>query len=239
LAILRRLAAAIQPGTRVISVSHVITSTGLRMPIAEIAALARQRGILCVVDGAQAVGAIAVDLRQLNCHAYATSGHKWLLGPKGTGLLHLHPDARDTIQPIQREDGHAFVSHSSGSGSMPLVAGLGTAIEALRQHGMAQVEARGVALRNRAYAGLRQLPTSKLRVVGPPPGPLATPMVAAELDATVDSRQLRDVLQNKHRIIVKMVEKQWFNGIRISPNYLNTEDDVDAVLRALRVELAG
>jgi selenocysteine lyase/cysteine desulfurase len=53
-AIVRRFAAAITAATRVISVRHVISSTGLRMPIAEISALARERGVLCVVDGAQA-----------------------------------------------------------------------------------------------------------------------------------------------------------------------------------------
>jgi selenocysteine lyase/cysteine desulfurase len=87
--IVRRFAAVITPATRVISVSHVISSTGLRMPIAEISALARERGILCVVDGAQAVGAIPVNVKALGCHAYATSGHKWLMAPKGTGLLYV------------------------------------------------------------------------------------------------------------------------------------------------------
>jgi selenocysteine lyase/cysteine desulfurase len=75
--------------TKVISVSHVITSTGLRLPIAEIAALANKRGILCVVDGAQAVGGIDVDVKKLGCHAYVATGHKWLMGPKGTGFLYI------------------------------------------------------------------------------------------------------------------------------------------------------
>jgi selenocysteine lyase/cysteine desulfurase len=59
------------------------------MPVAELSALARSRGCLAVVDGAQAVGGIAVNVKSLGCHVYATSGHKWLLAPKGTGLLYL------------------------------------------------------------------------------------------------------------------------------------------------------
>ena len=93
-AIVDAIAKSIRERTRVISVSHVFSSTGLRMPIAEIAALARSRGLMCVVDGAQAVGAIRVNVRELGCHAYATSGHKWLLGPKGTGLLYIAKDAQ-------------------------------------------------------------------------------------------------------------------------------------------------
>jgi selenocysteine lyase/cysteine desulfurase len=79
--IVRRFAVAITPATRVISVSHVISSTGLRMPISEISALARELGILCVVDGAKAVGAIWVNVKALGCHAYATSGLEGRQGP--------------------------------------------------------------------------------------------------------------------------------------------------------------
>ena len=119
-ALVQRFADAITPATRVISVSHVIASTGLRMPVAEIAALARDRGVLCVVDGAQAVGEMEVDVRTIGCHAYATCGHKWLLGPKGTGLLFISREAGEAIEPIERQDGRRFVAGSTGMGSLPL-----------------------------------------------------------------------------------------------------------------------
>lgn len=234
--IVRRFAERITPRTRAISVSHVITSTGLRMPIAEISALARERGILCIVDGAQAVGGIAVDVKALGCHAYATSGHKWLMGPKGTGLLYVARDAWPVIQPIQWQDEHRYGANSAGVGPLPLVIGLGAAIERLQGIGMAEVERHGLALRNRAYTGLKQI--ARLRVVGPPPGPLATALVACILPDEIDSKALRDALHDKHGILVKMVEKQWFNGIRLSPHVLNTAADIDAVLRAIRLEVA-
>ena len=234
-AIVRRFAEAITPATRVISVSHVITSTGLRMPIADISALARERGILCVVDGAQAAGGIPVNVKALGCHVYATSGHKWLMGPKGTGLLYVSRDAGALVQPIQWQDGHHYGANSAGVGPLPLIIGLGAAIEHLQAIGMAEVERHGVALRNRAYAGLREI--ARLRLMGPPPGPLATAMVAFALPDEIDSAALRDRLHDKHGIIVKMIEKQWFNGIRISTHVLNTQAHVDAVLQALRMEL--
>src|SRR5438034_7576599 len=93
--ILKRVKDNLSKKTKLISVSHVFSSTGLRMPIAEISSLARTNGTLCIVDGAQAAGAIGVDVKKLGCHAYA-----WLMGPKGTGLLYLSKDAQNIIRPM-------------------------------------------------------------------------------------------------------------------------------------------
>jgi len=235
-AIISRFEKAITDRTKVISVSHVITSTGLRMPIAELAALAKSRGILCVVDGAQAVGGIDVDVRKLGCHAYAATGHKWLMGPKGTGFLYISKDASSVIQPVQREGGLRFVAQSTGIGSLPLVVGLGAAVEAMQKRGMAAVEKRIIELRDQAYAGLTKI--SKIQVVSPPPGPLTTAIVSFKLPESVDSRAFRDHLLKKYRIVVKVAEKRWFNGNRISPHVFNTEADIDAAIKAIRTELA-
>jgi selenocysteine lyase/cysteine desulfurase len=235
-AIISRFEKAITERTRVISVSHVITSTGLRMPIAEIAALAKAHQILCVVDGAQAVGGIDVDVKKLGCDAYVATGHKWLMGPKGTGFLYISKAASSSIQPVQREDGLRFVAASTGIGSLPLMVGLGAAVEAMRKRGMATVEKQIIRLRNRAYAGLSNI--SKIQLVSPPPGPLATALVAFKLPDSVDSRAFRDLLLKKYRIVIKVGEKRWFNGNRISPHIFNTEADVDAAVKAIRTELA-
>jgi selenocysteine lyase/cysteine desulfurase len=235
-AIISRFEKTVTKTTKVISVSHVITSTGLRMPIAEIAALARSRGILCVVDGAQAVGGIEVDVKKLGCHAYVATGHKWLMGPKGTGVLYISKDASSLIQPVQLEGGHRFVSNSTGIGSLPLMVGLGAAVEAMRKRGLATVEKQVITLRDRAYAGLTKIP--RLQVVSPPPGPLATAIVSFKLPDSVDSRAFRDLLLKKYGIVIKVAEKRWFNGNRISPHIFNTEKDIDAALKAIRTEIA-
>jgi len=233
--IISRFEKAITEKTKVISVSHVITSTGLRMPISEIAALARIRGILCVIDGAQAVGGIDVDVKKLGCDAYVTTGHKWLMGPKGTGFVYISKDASSSIQPVQREDGVRFVGGSTGVGSLPLVVGLGAAAEAMKNRGMATVEKRVIELRDRAYVGLTKI--SRIQVVSSPPGPLTTALVAFKLPDAVDSRAFRDLLLKKYRIVIKVAEKRWFNGNRISPHIFNTEKDIDAAVNAIRAEL--
>lgn len=237
-AIVASFAAALRPTTRVISVSHVISATGHRMPVEEITALARSKGIVCVVDGAQAWGQIAVDVKAIGCHAYATTGHKWLMGPKGCGVLYLSADAHEAIQPVQLEDGHRFVSNATGVGCLPLAIGLGAAAEAMRKRGMASVAAYNLALRNRAYESLAHLP--QLRVASASPGdPMATALIAVYLPARVDSSAFRQAMHDRHGVVVKMAEKRWFNGFRLSPHLFNTEGDIDRAMAAIRAELAS
>ncbi len=234
-AIVRRFEAAIKPETKVISVSHVLWTTGTRMPVAEISALARRRGVLAVVDGAQAVGNIPVDVREIGCHAYAATGHKWLLGPKGTGLLYVSADAAGAIKPIQWMGGKRVTSDATGIGPLPIVVGLGAAIEAVAERGSAAILAHNMSLRDRAYRGLKRLPKVRMRSLES--GPLATPMVSFELPAEIDARALLTTLRVTYNVQLKAIDKHPFNGMRISPHVFNTEADVDAALSALRAEL--
>lgn len=235
-AILSRFDAAISRRTRVISVSHVLTTNGLRMPIAGIADLARARNVLCVVDGAQAVGEIPVDVHALGCHAYAGAGHKWLMGPKGTGFLYVSADAADRIEPMQRQDGPGYVSNSAGMGALPLVVGLGVAIDEARARGMAAVEKRILELRERVHQGLASIP--HLEVVSPPTGPSASALVAVRLPHETPARTLQLRLRERHGIMVKLVEEHYFHGIRLSAHVFNTEAEIDLAVDAIRAHFA-
>ncbi|MEA2536656.1 MAG: L-cysteine/cystine lyase [Chloroflexota bacterium] len=92
-ATLKSLDRAITPATRLVVISHVTWTTGTRLPIARIAELAHDRGALLAVDGAQAVGAIPVDVGALAVDFYALCAQKWLLGPEGMGALYVAPTA--------------------------------------------------------------------------------------------------------------------------------------------------
>jgi L-cysteine/cystine lyase len=83
--------AAITARTRIVALSHVLFTSGARLPVAEIAQLAHARGARVVVDGAQAVGAMPVSMADLGVDFYAIPGQKWLLGPEGTGALWCDP----------------------------------------------------------------------------------------------------------------------------------------------------
>jgi selenocysteine lyase/cysteine desulfurase len=226
----------ITPRTRVLSFSHLLSSTGLAMPVADLSALARSRGCIAVVDGAQAAGGISVNVKALGCHAYATSGHKWLLGPKGTGLLYLSEELGTTIDPVSLQGGRLAYSTSSGVTSLPSVIGLGAAIDYVREVGIGRVEQHNLSLRNRLYAGLRSVP--KLAVVSAPPGPLASPLLTYRLPPEVESAAFHQRMYDRHRIRLKVVPKEWLNGHRVSTHLFNTEAEVDALVAALGAELA-
>jgi selenocysteine lyase/cysteine desulfurase len=235
-AVVDRFAKALTPRTRVLSFSHVLSSTGLRMPVAELSALARGRGCVAVVDGAQAAGGIAVDVKALGCHVYATSGHKWLLGPKGTGLLYLSEELGPRVDPIALQSGRAGYSASSGVSNLPGVIGLGAALDYVSAFGVARVEAHNLALRDRLFDALRTVP--RISVVSAPPGPLASPLLTYKLPEGVDSHALYERLMDKHGVMVKVVPKQWLNGQRLSTHLFNSDDDVAKLVEALRAELA-
>ena len=235
-AIVDRFARAITPRTRVLSFSHLLSSTGLRMPVAQLSALARAHGSLAIVDGAQAVGGIAVDVKALGCHAYATSGHKWLLGPKGTGLLYLSEELGDRVDLVSAAPNHAAYGDGTGVTSIPSVLGLGAAVEYVTGIGMERIETHNLGLRNHLFAALQDVP--KVRVMSAPAGPLASGLVTFTLPAERESRAFQLTMREKHNVELKMVPKNWLNGIRVSTHLFNTEQDVDRLIAALKRELA-
>jgi selenocysteine lyase/cysteine desulfurase len=234
-AIVARFTKAMTPRTRVLSFSHLLTSTGMRMPVAELCALARTRGAVSVVDGAQAVGGVAVDVKALGCDAYVTSAHKWLLAPPGSGLLYLNERLGDAIDPIPLQAGRAVYSASSGVTNIPGVLALGTAIDYVSSIGVATIERHNLALRERAWQALQNV--ARIRVVSPPAGPLASPLLTFLLPDSVKSGDLYQRLSERHKVVVKVLPEQWGNGTRISTHLFNTTDDVDRFVAALKVEM--
>ena len=232
-AVVDRIARALTPATRVVSVSHVLSSTGFRMPVAQIARVARSRGALLVVDGAQSAGNVAVDVKQLGCHAYATSGHKWLMGPKGTGLLYLASELGDAIRPIQCYDSRAVYSHSSGVQNIAGLVGLGVAIEAARARGIAQIERYNMRLRDRLFEGVGRIAAATI-VSAPPGHPGASPLLTFRIPDRLNSRAMQVQLLTRHRIQVKVVPTEWLNGLRLSPHVCNTDADIDRALEGLQ-----
>src|SRR5262249_27045303 len=78
--------------TKVWAIPHISSSRAIRFPVKELCAAARDRGIFSSVDGAQCIGHIVVDVKDLGCDAYFGSPHKWLLAPKGVGFLYIKPE---------------------------------------------------------------------------------------------------------------------------------------------------
>ena len=140
--ILQRVEDHLTPRTRVCSFSHIDTITGLQMPLAAIAALTRPRDILLVCDGAQAPGMIDVDVKALGVDTYASSSHKWMLAPKGTGLLYIRKEVQDRVRPVFTYSGYSAYSASSGTRNVPQIVAHGVAMEFHNTIGRPRVEAR-------------------------------------------------------------------------------------------------
>lgn len=234
--ILKRVKDNLRKKTKLISVSHVFSSTGLRMPIAEISSLARANGALCIVDGAQAAGAIQVNVKKLGCHAYATSGHKWLMGPKGTGLLYLSKDAQDIIRPMQFEESYNTYNDGNGVVNLACILGLGKAIEYLESIGISEIEEHNLSLRNRLYGKLKDL--NNVTILSPGEGSLASPMLTLLLPDRFEKSSFVKMLFDKHKLSIRPTHKEFgFNGIRFSLHIFNTEKEVDFVSEVMHKEL--
>jgi isopenicillin-N epimerase len=106
-------ARAITDETRVLFFSHVTTTTGLVLPAKPLCDLARQRGLLSVIDGAHAPGMIPLDLSDLGADFYVGACHKWLMAPAGAGFLHVPPHRKSMLQPIITSWGYDYdVKHA-------------------------------------------------------------------------------------------------------------------------------
>ena len=154
--ILSSFGEAISGKTKLVCVSHIQYSCGLRMPVKELAQQARNRGAYLLVDGAQAVGHISVNLEELGCDFYAFPAHKWLLGPEGLGILYIQKDLIPRVEPlIVCEDSvsafdftgqflandRSMRKFAPSTQSWALHAGLLAAIEYIQPLGMAEIEA--------------------------------------------------------------------------------------------------
>ena len=225
---------AITPATQVISFSHILYSTGLRMPVAEICALARERGCVAVVDGAQAVGASPVDVKTLGCHFYATTGHKWLNGPKGTGLLYISPEVDEDLDAMVLQSGRQANSDATGVSNIAGLHGLGAAIDYVRAIGIDRIEQHDLALCRELRDGLASLP--QIAFAAPADGPLTSQLLTFSVSG-VDAKKLRATLAGRYRIHVRAVDQASYAGLRPSPHLFNSSDDVQALVSALRQEL--
>jgi cysteine desulfurase len=142
---------AIEPGTVLISVMHANNEVGTLQPIAEIARLARQRGIAMHTDAAQSVGKIAVDVDALGVDLLTVAGHK-MYAPKGIGALYVRPGTR--LDPLVHGGGQEREIRA-GTENVPYVAGLGAACALAGRRLRARAPLEIMRLRDRLHEALR------------------------------------------------------------------------------------
>jgi selenocysteine lyase/cysteine desulfurase len=152
------VAAAIDARTRVVALSWVEFASGYRNDLVALGELCRQRGVLFVVDAIQGLGALPIDVREANIGVLASGGQKWLLGPRGCGLLYCSPNALDALRiafvgAYSVVDDHNFLKYDLtlkpsarrfeyGTENAAGIAGLGASLELLAGIGIPAIAAR-------------------------------------------------------------------------------------------------
>ena len=240
--ILQRVEDHLTPRTRVCSFSHIDTITGLQMPLAAIAALTRPRDILLVCDGAQAPGMIDVDVKVLGVDTYASSSHKWMLAPKGTGLLYIRKEVQDRVRPAFTYSGYGVYSASSGTRNVPQIVAHGVAMEFHNAIGRPRIEARCRQLCGYARQRLEEIP--QLAPITPSQRELSSGIVSFSLasarhSAVVAALQKRNIFLKPAQGTYAYVEdadvpKESYNALRISTHIFNDETDIDRAIEALQ-----
>ena len=241
--ILAQFDTLITPGTKLVSFSHVLWTTGLVMPVARIAALAHERGALVIVDGAQAAGAIPVNVNDLGVDLYAIPAQKWLLGPEGLGALWIRRELLETAES-SFAGYFSFASWDSrGNRSMqvdarrfmvtnyhrPSVLGMARAIGWLTMYvGLEFVHRRGAEMARRAADLLADIDgvtllTPRDRMAG---------LVSFRIAGWTAQAAL-DELSSRTFAIARTLPM--VDALRISIGFWTTEDELDRFLDGVRL----
>jgi selenocysteine lyase/cysteine desulfurase len=239
--LLDRFERAITPRTKVLQFCHITNVTGQLFPVRNLCHMARQRGIVTIVDGAQALAHFPFALRDLECDVYGSSLHKWLMAPTGTGLLYVRRDMIDRIWPLQAAlyDVRSDIRKFEEIGTYPAAAraAIGDAVAFHRTVGAERKAARLRYLTLRWGSALRARPRVRILSSLDAEQTWGLAMVAIE---GVDSRDLEKFLFDKHRIITYgMVSQRLpgpvfdFHGLRVSPNVYTTVDEIDRFVDAM------
>lgn len=242
---IQTLKKAIHPKVKVIAIAHISNVLGMSNPIALMSEIAHQHGILMCVDGAQAIGHTAVDLKALDVDFYAFSAHK-MLGPSGVGVLYGKIEHLESMTPLKMGGGsnvrfntcgqitlkkspHKF---ESGTPNIEGVLGFGAAIRYLQNLGFDAIEKQSKLLQERLVNGLLRMnhihvlnPQADVGIVSFNVKGIFAQDVAAYLD-----RYDISVRAGEHCAKLLNGALQYDKSVRVSVYFYNTIEEVDRLL---------
>lgn len=232
--------------TRVIYLSHITSSTALRLPVDEISRRARQQGILTVIDAAHAPGQIPVDLQVLGADVVFGNCHKWMLAPKGAAFLYVRRDVQDLIDPLVVSWGsHPTPDIATGSRFIDILQWTGTkdptaalavpaAIQFMKDHDWDHVRRECHLLLRQAIERICDL--TEMPPLYPLDSDFYSQMGIAPLPVS-DLAVLKSRLYDEYKIEVPLVQWQDRQFVRISIQGYNSQSDIDALFEALKALL--
>ena len=238
---LERVIEAIDPRTRVVSISSVQFASGFRTDLATLGEYCQSKGVFLCVDAIQSLGAFPIDVAGMKIDFLSADGHKWLCAPEGAGVFYVRKEIQGYLRPTtigwfsmkepfvfdkyQFEFADTARRYESGSHNLPGVYALGGAMELVLEIGIDEIAKRLLALTDRMTTGLRE---KGYRVVSSR-APAEASGIVAFISDLHDHEQVREHLEAEHRIVIAVR-----NGrLRASPYFYNTEGEIDQLVEAL------
>jgi selenocysteine lyase/cysteine desulfurase len=239
--LLEGLERAMTARTRVVAITHLTSTCGLLYPARDVAEIARRRNAWYHLDGAQTFGAMDVRLDRIGCDSYATSMHKWPMGPLESGLLFVKAGRQKELWPSIVTAGWSESLPGArkfevfGQRDNPRLAALDAVADFLAMVGLANIEARVKELTGQLKTAFREMPSLELKT-----------SLDAKLSHGVvkvfpkrgDVTTLYDRLWSEHRVSIAMTAAGDSAGLRFSPHIYNTDGDIARAVEAVRKVLA-
>lgn len=245
---LKIIESSISTRTKVLAISHITCTNGLKFPAEEIAKICRAKGVIFVLDGAQVPGMIPVDFKKLGCDFYTSSGHKWLCAPKGTGVLYVRKEMKEFWRPTQigayseklykleelkLELGTTARSIEYGTRNAPMILGIGASLDFMDAIGMEHVAERGSSLASHLKENLQSI--SNVQLITPMNPDCSSSIVSFKILGKEKSHgELTNQFKQEYNIRLRPVGEHGLNAIRASLHIYNNFEQVDRLVEAAK-----
>ena len=224
----------VTPQTRIIAVPHILSVYGVVLPVKEICAEARRRGIFTIIDGAQAVGQVKVDVQEMGCDAYYSSLHKWLLAPAGNGILYVRKEVVDEVWTVaasyqwDNSDDHGLRLTQRGTGNISLIVGLEAAVDFHNEIGSDKVIKRIKELGDYLRAGLQEM--DKVKIVSSVHPEMCAGITTYQVEG-ISPVDLQNTMWKQHKLQPRAAGN---SGLRQSTHIYNHKEEIDKALEVIK-----
>ena len=226
---------ALTSRTRVLAFTHLSNTVGDLFPAKELCIMARERGVISLIDGAQSFGLLDVDLSNIKPDFYSGSAHKWPCGPKETGVLFVNKSIQEHFWPsiysaYKGSEGLAQTHEGLGQRDTPAIYAIGKQIEFLRKIGQNKIEKRSGDLATKIIAGLQNI--QGVSVYTSNKRPLRSAVVTFR-PANLDPSKVVKALENDGIVAANLAGDGWA-GVRFSPHFYNSDRDIKRAIDAIK-----
>ena len=233
----------LSPRTRLVAMSHVSRRNGRVVPARRLSQALRERGVRLMLDGAQGAGNIPVEFHEFGCDYYALCGHKWLLGPKGTGALMIRKEILETT-PVSWTGAHSYLSlddegqyewypsgrrYEFGTRAQGVFGGFAEALRWMDKVGWDRIYQRVSQLSGQAAQKIKD--SEKFDLVSPQDEKSRSGVVVLRLPKGNSGLEMYNKLAEKDRILVSPLDNP--RDLRVCLHFFNTAKEFDTLMARL------